>query len=217
MRHGSGPSMRWPRPTPTWGRRSRRWRAPRAAPPTRSTRSPPSHARPNGAKLGRMPEVPGPSQGVRFAADRMLGRLARWLRILGHDVAYGPHLGGRTLVRCARQEGRLILTRDTRLERDPELPPHLFVTSDHFREQLRQVAAAVPIGGAPLLRRCLDCNRVLDEVPRERAEGRVPPFVYQQHERFLACAGCARLYWPATHRAHMLRELVALGLAVSPS
>jgi uncharacterized protein with PIN domain len=91
------------------------------------------------------------------------------------------------------------------------------VTSDHFREQLRQVAAAVPIGGAPLLRRCLDCNRVLDEVPRERAEGRVPPFVYQQHERFLACAGCGRLYWPATHRAHMLRELAALGLAESPS
>ncbi len=165
-----------------------------------------------------MSEVPAVAPGgVRFAADRMLGRLARWLRILGHDVAYGPHLGGRTLVRCARQEGRLILTRDTRLERDPELPPHLFVTSDHFREQLRQVAAAVPIGGAPLLGRCLDCNRVLDEVPRERAEGRVPPFVYQRHERFLACAGCGRLYWPATHRAHMLRELAALGLAESRS
>jgi len=130
-----------------------------------------------------MSEVPAVAPGgVRFAADRMLGRLARWLRILGHDVAYGPHLGGRTLVRCARQEGRLILTRDTRLERDPELPPHLFVTSDHFREQLRQVAAAVPIGGAPLLGRCLDCNRVLDE-----------------------------------HRAHMLRELAALGLAESRS
>jgi len=143
--------------------------------------------------------------GTRFAADRMLGRLARWLRILGYDVAYGPHLAGRTLVRCAR------------LKRDPELPPHVFVTSDHFREQLREVAAAVPLGGVPLLGRCLDCNRVLDEVPRERAAGRVPPFVYQRHERFLTCAGCGRLYWPATHRAHMLRELAALGLARSPS
>ncbi len=156
-------------------------------------------------------------EAVRFAADRMLGRLARWLRILGHDVAYGSHLGGRTLVRCARQEGRVILTRDTRLRRDRQLPPHVFVTSDHFREQLRQVAAAVPLGGAPLLRRCLDCNRPLDEVPRERVAGRVPPFVQQRNERFLGCGGCGRLYWPATHRAHMLRELAALGLAGSPS
>jgi uncharacterized protein len=153
----------------------------------------------------------------RFAADRMLGRLARWLRILGHDVAYGPHLGGRGLVRCARHEGRVLLTRDTRLERDPELPPHVFVTSDHFREQLRQVADAVPLGGGSFLGRCLDCNRVLDEIPRERVEGRVPPFVYRQNQRFLACGGCGRLYWPATHRAHMLCELAALGLGESRS
>ena len=41
------------------------------------------------------------TSGAAFAVDKMLGRLARWLRILGHDVAYGPHLRGRTLERCA--------------------------------------------------------------------------------------------------------------------
>jgi len=148
----------------------------------------------------------------RFAADRMLGRLARWLRILGHDVAYGPHLGGRTLVARARREGRLLLTRDTRLLRDPQLPPHLFLTSDHFREQLREVAAAVPITGPEFLARCLECNRLLEEVPRERARDRVPPFVWAANERFFVCGSCGRLYWGATHRAHMLRELAALGL-----
>jgi uncharacterized protein with PIN domain len=153
-----------------------------------------------------------PAGGPRFAADRMLGRLARWLRVLGHDVAYGPHLGGPTLVACARRERRLLLTRDTRLRRDPQLPPHLFLTSDYFREQLRQVAAAVPLGGPGLLRRCLACNRVLEEVPRERARARVPPYVYETTERFLSCGRCGRLYWPATHRARMLRELAALGL-----
>src|SRR5439155_915546 len=85
---------------------------------------------------------------------RRLGRLARWLRILGNDVAYGRHLRDRTLVECARREGRLLLTRDTRLLRDPHLPRHLFIESDHFREQLRQVAATVPLSGAPLLTRC---------------------------------------------------------------
>jgi uncharacterized protein len=160
---------------------------------------------------------PGEDERPRFAADRMLGRLARWLRILGYDVAYGPHLAGRALVRCARDEARIILTRDTRLRRDPELPSHVFVTSDHFREQLRQVAAAVPLGGAELLRRCLDCNRILEEVPREAARERVPAFVFATAERFLGCRGCGRLYWPATHRDHIVRELAALGLGGGPS
>lgn len=149
--------------------------------------------------------------GARFAVDRMLGRLARWLRILGHDVAYGSHLGGRALLDCARREGRLLLTRDTRLVRGHDLPPHLFLTSDHFREQLRQVAETVPLG-AGVLGRCLDCNRVLEDVPRERARDRVPAFVWDTTERFLSCGACGRLYWPATHREHVLRELAALGL-----
>jgi uncharacterized protein len=149
-----------------------------------------------------------------FAVDKMLGRLARWLRILGHDVAYGPHLSGRTLVDRARREHRLLLTRDTRLLRDPQLPPHLFITSDHFRDQLRQVAASVPLG-AGFLGRCLDCNRPLEPVAREAVAATVPPYVLATQERFERCAGCGRVYWPATHRAHMLDELAALGLAVA--
>ncbi len=146
-----------------------------------------------------------------FAVDKMLGRLARWLRILGHDVAYGPHLSGRTLVDRARRERRLLLTRDTRLLRDRHLPPHLFVTSDHFREQLRQVAAAAPLG-AGFLRRCLDCNRPLAAVARDAVAGAVPPYVLATQEHFQRCPRCGRISWPATHRAHMLDELTALGL-----
>jgi uncharacterized protein with PIN domain len=149
----------------------------------------------------------------RFAVDRMLGRLARWLRILGHDVAYGPHLGGRGLVACARREGRLLLTRDTRLVRDPELPPHVFIHSDHFREQLREVAAAVSLRRSTPLCRCLDCNRPLVDVSRDEARDRVPEYVAATQERFLGCTGCGRLYWGATHRTHMLDELATLGLA----
>jgi len=156
---------------------------------------------------------PGTSGAPRFAADRMLGRLARWLRILGHDVAYGSHLGGRALLACARGEGRILLTRDTRIGRREKLPAHVFLLSDDFREQLRQVAAAFPIGGRGFLTRCLDCNRPLDATPREAVRERVPAFVWATTTDFRACAACGRLYWPATHRAHMLRELAALGLA----
>ena len=158
------------------------------------------------------PESGSPDARVHFAVDAMLGRLARWLRILGHDVAYGPHLRRRTLLACARQEGRLVLTRDTRLVRERNLPPHLFIVSDHFREQLHQVAETVPLGGDTFLGRCLDCNRPLETVPRERAEGQVPMYVWATQAEFHRCGGCGRLYWPATHHAHMRQELAAAGL-----
>jgi hypothetical protein len=153
-----------------------------------------------------------PEEAPRFAVDRMLGRLARWLRVLGHDVAYGPHLGGRTVVGCARRDGRILLTRDTRLLRDRHLPPHLFIASDAFRDQLREVAARYPLGTPARFRRCLDCNRLLEEVGREHVRDRVPPYVWATNERFLSCAHCGRLYWPATHQDHMRRELASLGL-----
>jgi uncharacterized protein len=156
-----------------------------------------------------------PGAETRFAVDFMLGRLARWLRVLGYDVAYGPHLRRRTLVGCARREGRLLLTRDTQLLRDPELPSHVFIASDHFRDQLREVAAVVPLGTSGLLGRCLDCNRVLEEVAREQVRARVPEFVWNTSPRFLGCPGCGKLYWPATHRAHIERELCELGLGTA--
>src|SRR5262245_11900953 len=130
------------------------------------------------------PDVPAAPPA--FAVDKMLGRLARWLRILGHDVAYGPHLSGRTLAERARREHRLLLTRDTHLLRDPHLPPHLFITSDHFRTQLQQVATAMPLG-AGFLHRCLECNSPLDTVPRAAVEDTVPPYVFATQDQFWRC------------------------------
>jgi uncharacterized protein with PIN domain len=150
---------------------------------------------------------------MRFAADRMLGRLARWLRVIGQDVVYGSHLAGAALVREARAAGRVILTRDTRLLRRRDLPPHLFIESDRFREQLRQVVAAFGLDpAAGLLTRCLDCNETLVAADRARVRGRVPPYVWATQDRFAACPRCRRVFWAATHLERMRRELVGLGL-----
>jgi hypothetical protein len=151
---------------------------------------------------------------VRFAADKMLGRLARWLRIVGQDVAYGPHLSGTTLLRMARHEGRTILTRDTRLLRRRDLPPHLAIASDDFRQQLRQVLSAFSITCEPrvLLTRCLDCNTELCEVDRVEARPHVPPYVWETQQRFSRCPRCRRILWPATHLARIRDELRRLEL-----
>src|SRR4029077_19741856 len=80
------------------------------------------------------------AEDIRFAADRMLGRLTKWLRVIGQDVIYGPHLSGHGLIRAARKEDRLILTRDCGLK-NKQPPPYIFIASDHYQEQLRQVVA----------------------------------------------------------------------------
>lgn len=144
---------------------------------------------------------------ILFAADRMLGRLAKWLRILGYDVIYGRHLSGHGLVRAARADGRLILTRDRSLVRK-QPPPFLFIESDDYVEQLRQVLRACDLRpGAGLFSRCSVCNSQLQSRSRDAVEKLVPPYVFATQERFSWCDLCQKLYWPATHQQKMLDAL----------
>ena len=148
--------------------------------------------------------------GVKFAADRMLGKLAKWLRVMGQDVIYGQHLAGYGLIRAARAENRLILTRDRGLKKK-QPPDFLFIESDHYREQLRQVIHACrlrPLNDA--FTRCLECNLILQPRSKTLVEKDVPPYVFTTQERFSWCPKCRRVYWPATHHQRMLEELKSL-------
>ena len=144
---------------------------------------------------------------IAFAADRMLGRLAKWLRILGYDVIYGRHLSGHGLIRAARTDGRLILTRDRSLARK-QPPPLLFIDSNDYVEQLRQVLRACALSpGAALFSRCLLCNSQLEPRLKPTVAKLLPPYVFAIQERFSWCGRCQRLYWPATHQQKMLDAL----------
>ena len=144
-----------------------------------------------------------------FIADAMLGRLARWLRIMGCDTEYFPEIGDAELVARAEQSDRVILTRDTLLVgRKMARDRSFFVTGDHYRDQLRQVAAAFDIEPfAGFLTRCLECNALLHDLGRERAAGLVPSYVLATQELFRSCVACGRIYWGGTHRERMRAEL----------
>ena len=157
------------------------------------------------------PELPsGGGEALRFLADAMLGRLARWLRILGHDVEYFRGEDD-DLLRRVCCEGRILLTRDTGLLRRRGLPPHLFIQSDHVMDQLRQVVTVLHLDpAAPPTRRCLCCNAILE--PRHKAEvqGLVPEFVWSHHQAFWGCPRCRRIFWAGTHRRRMEEAIKAL-------
>jgi len=159
----------------------------------------------------------------RFLADAMLGRLARWLRILGFDADYFPGEDD-DLLHKARLEGRVLLTRDTRLlqrcavgvrpvpgrDADP-LPAHLFIQSDYVMEQLRQVIAALRLDpAAPRVHRCACCNVALESRDKAEVLGLVPEFVWSHHQAFWACPRCRRIYWPGTHWRRMEEVIKAL-------
>ena len=149
---------------------------------------------------------------LRFAADVMLGRLAKWLRVLGQDVIYGRHLSGAGLIHAARQENRIILTRDRRLHLK-QSHDFLFVESDDFREQLRQVVSTFHLVlSQDLFKRCLICNYSLQPRLKPSVKQAVPEYVFSTQEHFFWCAKCRRIYWPATHHQKMLQELNNLQL-----
>jgi len=147
----------------------------------------------------------------RFVADSMLGRLAKWLRAFGFGVLYEPFADDHELIAWARERGAIVLTRDTRFPRPPDVRI-IFITHDRVGEQLRQVAREAPLDldQARLLSRCTVCNQELLAATRDEVWQQVPPFVYLTQESYARCPGCGRVYWEGTHVARMRRQLERL-------
>ncbi len=156
---------------------------------------------------------------MKLIADAMLGSLARWLRVLGLDVAYDPRLDDAALVERAVAEDRLILTRDRKLVERRRARRHVLIRSDTLEEQLHQVMKELdftPVGAAAHSR-CLRCNTRLEPLSAAEASTRVPRYVALTQKQFHVCPDCGRVYWAATHVARMRERLVALGLPLRPA
>ncbi len=151
----------------------------------------------------------GAGAGPRFLADRMLGKLGAYLRILGYDARDAGTLATRALVACARHEARILLTRNRRLVRDhPGLCP-LLVRADEPVRQLAEVVAAFGLDPrARLFSRCIRCNVDLLELAELGLDAaRVPEGVRARHERFWKCPSCATVFWKGAHVEHTCKKL----------
>jgi uncharacterized protein with PIN domain len=132
----------------------------------------------------------------------MLGRLAKWLRILGYDTAYLADTDDFAVMRMARAEGRLILTRDHGLAERPGVES-LLVKSENLEDQLKQVQEALGPPPNPSFSRCPVCNQVLTSPTARVVAQNVPPYVQRTQDDFAWCAACERVYWPGSHRNRM--------------
>lgn len=166
----------------------------------------------HGAAMNRPSRLDQPV--LCFIADAMLGRLARWLRILGYDTAYEKRITDERLVERAVHEDRWLLTRDRRLVLRKRLRGrHTLLDADDVDGQLRQLHRDLKIDLDLTHQRgyrCADCNVVLTALSHADAAPLVPPFIAQEHREFLRCPGCRRLFWPGTHWQDVTRRLSAI-------
>jgi uncharacterized protein len=149
---------------------------------------------------------------MTFVADCMLGRLAKWLRILGFDVLYFPKVEDPALVEIARREGRVLLTRDTGLiERTAKRENRLFVRSEDWEDQVVQVLNEYGLWDEVRPNsRCIACNLPLRTLSRERARNLVTPYVGERASAFAVCPGCDRVFWQGTHYGDMEKKIERL-------
>lgn len=144
----------------------------------------------------------------------MLGKLAKWLRMLGYDTTYIPDADDDELVRIAVREDRILLTRDRRLcDRRMVRSRCVFVDWGSTKQQVRQVVDMLDlkVDREALFTRCAVCNGEIAPVSKLSIADRVPPYVYQTQAEFGYCAGCDRIYWRGTHVQHVLEALDAAG------
>ena len=145
---------------------------------------------------------------LRFIADEMLGKLAKWLRAVGYDTAYFEGDGDSALVQQALQEDRIILTRDSGLVERKLARKSLLIKDDEPRKQFRQVVNELKLDVKNgLFTRCLVCNRELFSVEKEAVRGKVPVYTYSTQSKFYECPDCGRVFWPGTHKDSMLEVI----------
>jgi uncharacterized protein with PIN domain len=141
---------------------------------------------------------------VRFLCDAMLGGLAKWLRAAGYDTYYasqGTDVSDGSLTSKALEEGRVLLTSDGGfLERKPVRDGDVgFLRVPHLplEEQLRLVVEHFAL--VRRQSRCMECNGELEAVSSGAVAGRVPRGVILDHDEFLICEGCGRVFWHGSH------------------
>ena len=156
-----------------------------------------------------------PLREPRFIVDVHLGRLARDLRLLGFDTRWRSDLDDDEIRAASFAEHRIILTRDLGILRHGAVEHGYFVRATDPLEQVTEVVRALQLEGQlQPWTRCTCCNTPLQPADPGDVAGRVPDAILRSYERFVACPGCDRVYWPGSHYDRMRERLAGAGISL---
>ncbi len=152
---------------------------------------------------------PEPLRRLRFVADNHLGRLARFLRLLGLDTLHDQSWNDPDLVEISTRQRRILLTRDVDLLKHGSLTHGYFVRAGDPREQVTEVARRFQLEPTPFTR-CMVCNGELAPVGKEEIADRLPPATRDHIDEYRMCSDCEKLYWRGAHHADLSRVIEAV-------
>lgn len=151
---------------------------------------------------------PAPLRKSRFMVDANLGRLARYLRMLGFDTRFDLNLQDEEIIRMAEKEKRILLTRDLGILKNHRVLRGYFIRSQQPDVQLREVVQKFHLKGQfKPFTRCIACNGRILPVIKEQIAGRVPEQIWASFDTFYTCEACERVYWEGSHHQRMLDKI----------
>ena len=132
---------------------------------------------------------------THFAVEKTLGKLAKWLRILGFDTIYGSEILDLT------ESDRIVLTRTKHILNEHNADKLLFIESDKAFKQIKEVIITLGIVEEDLrpFTRCIKCNSKLSLVAKDSLRSTVPDYVWENQNSFKACNKCEKIYWQGSH------------------
>ena len=150
---------------------------------------------------------------ICFTAEATLGKLSKWLRILGFDTVYQAGVAGESWIDAAG-ENRILLTRTRQVRERNKDRKLVFINSNDPFEQVKEVIQTlglVPEDTKPFSR-CTRCNILIRQVDKDTVRSHVPDYVWETNMIFQICGRCRRIYWPGSHtqRSHdIIKNLFA--------
>ncbi|MCK9275796.1 MAG: Mut7-C RNAse domain-containing protein [Syntrophales bacterium] len=155
---------------------------------------------------------------MKFLADRNLGKLVKWLRVLGYDtVSYTNELN-RGFLDYGFRENRVVLSRRRDLVERNFMGTLLIIHTDKIEDQIQEVIQKLNLkpDTSSFLTRCLKCNERLVAVTKESVRDIVPPYVFMTQDNFYMCTSCGSIYWAGTHRDNIFKTLKMHNLTDHP-
>jgi hypothetical protein len=145
---------------------------------------------------------------MRFICDSTLGKLTKYLRILGFDTV---SINDLDMLKEYKNlaDPPLLFTKRTKTK---SYGPTIFIQTNRVQEQIKEIENTIKpyIDEKTFMTRCIECNALLELATKENIEARVPEYIYHHHEEFKMCPSCKKVYWEGTHMEHMKKWIGVL-------
>ena len=146
-----------------------------------------------------------PLRNLKFLGDVHLGRLCKYLRMLGFDTLYFNDFTTDELIELSFQGHRILLSKNQKIGKHPKVTHWYWIRSSDAMEQIRDLYEKLDLAGSiDPLTRCLECNNEIIPVRKEEVLDKLQPRTAKYYDEFFLCPNCNRVYWKGSHYEHML-------------